>query len=164
MGANEARQPGRWPLKLAVSCHSQMSDVTASEFRALCESYFDPLCSRLNLSVNAPEIGNGFALASATDGTVRVFFEYERGLSLFALGAHSDSKPLCSVEELAQRFPRIRLVSDGLQRLALVEQSAFVESNWSALQSMFSPEHLPETRKWRQAQVHELTKRFSRGS
>ena len=141
-----------------------MTDVTSSAFRALCECHFDPLCNRLKLIAAPPAIDQGFALASASDGTVRVFFEYERGLSWLGLGAHSDSKPLCSVEELAQRFPRIRIVAEGLQRLSLQEQSTFVESHWSPLRSMFSPEHLPETRKWHQARAHELTKRYSGGS
>src|SRR5579862_3712244 len=139
-----------------------MRDATASEFQTLQEAHFDPLCGRLNLSVDAADIGRGFALVSATNGTVRVFFEYERGLSWLGVGAHSDSKPLCSVDELARRFPRLRLLAEGLQRLTLSEQTSFVESRWAALQTMFSPEHLLETRMWHEAAVREQTERFSR--
>ena len=141
-----------------------MSDVTSQEFRTLREVHFDPLCIRLQLSMGAENIGQRFALASAANGSVRVFFEYERGLSWFGVGALSDSKPLCSVDELARRFPRIRLVTEGLQRLTLSEQGAFVETHWAALQSMFAPEHLLETRRWHEAAVHEQTARFSRDS
>jgi|SRR5579862_7576961 len=141
-----------------------MDQVTFSEFQALRQDHFDPLCKRLNLSATTATIGQGFALVSAADNTVRVFFEYEKGLSRFRVGAHSDLKPLCSIDELARRFPRIRLVAEGLQRLTLAEQSDFVESRWSALQSMFSPKHLPETRKWHEVVVREETARYSRGS
>jgi hypothetical protein len=82
---------------------------------------------------------------------VRVFFEHERGLCAFAMGAFDDVKPLCSVEELGSRFPRIRAIPEGHQRLDLEEQRQFIEGRWSDLQVIFSANNIAETRVWRWA-------------
>src|SRR5882724_11178708 len=58
---------------------------------------------------------------------------------------------ICAVEMMAERFPRVRLLTEGLQCLSLEEQLSFLESRWNDLQVMFSPQHLPETRKWHAA-------------
>ena len=139
-------------------------DITPSSFPALREQYFDALSTTLGLGLVAVVDGDGFAIVSAAAGYVRVFFEHDRGLCHFSVGSSTESKPLCSVEELAVRFPRIRLLPEGWQRLNLEEQRAFLESRWQDLQVMFSPEHLPETRKWRQAAATSYTKQFARGS
>jgi len=142
-----------------------MSDDWALQsFQALREEHFVGLCRKLNLSAETPQVDRGFAIVSAAAGNVRVIFEHDRGFCLFGLGAFADSKALCSVEEVAERFPRIRLVPEGRQRLTLEEQRSFVEVRWPALQVMFSPEHLGETRKWHEAVVRQTTKGFSRGS
>jgi len=140
------------------------NDWALQSFQALREEHFAELCRKLNLSVEALQVDQGFAIVSAAAGNVRVFFEHDRGLCLFGLGAFTDAKALCSVEEMAERFPRIRLVSEGRQRLTLEEQRHLVEAHWAALQVMFSPEHLSETRKWRESAVRETTPGFSRGS
>jgi hypothetical protein len=133
-------------------------------FQALREEHFDRLCGQLRLSEVSSRVGEGFAIVSAAARNVRVFFEYDRGLCIFGLGAFSDAKPFCSVDEMAQRFPRVRLVPEGLQRLSLEEQRSFVESRWSELQAMFAPEHIGETRKWHDALVRQTLRGFSRGS
>jgi hypothetical protein len=93
---------------------------------------------------------------------VRVFFEHERGLWAFAMGAFDDVKPLCSVEELGSRFPRIRAIPEGHQRLDLEEQRQFIEGRWSDLQVMFSANHIAETRTWRRASAAAHMQTFSR--
>lgn len=122
-------------------------------FEAQRERYFDALCRNLGLVRGEEQTGPGFDIVSASSGNVRVFFEHERGLGFFTIGAAFDSKPLCGVEELAERFPRLRAMSEGTQRLSLEEQRSFLESRWDDLQLMFSAEHLPETRKWHAATV-----------
>jgi len=77
------------------------------DFETLRAQYFAPVCERLGLAPGATQTGTGFAIASAASGSVRVFFECERGLSCsFAVGAAEESRPLCAVEEIAKRFPR----------------------------------------------------------
>jgi hypothetical protein len=139
-------------------------DPPLQSFQALREEYFDRLCRQLGLSEETSRDGEGFAVVSAAAGNVRVFFEHDRGLCIFGLGASGDAKPLCSVEEIARRFPRVRLVPEGLQRLSLEEQRTFVEDRWSALQTMFAPEHIGETRRWHDALVSEAMTGFSGGS
>jgi hypothetical protein len=140
------------------------NDPELSHFYDLRKQYFDVLCQSLRLVPGQTETGTRFAIASAALGEVRIFFEHDRGICLFSIGAFSDSHPLCSVEELAARFPRIRLMSEGHQRLTLEEQRSFVEGKWNELQVMFSPQHLPATRKWRQAAAADYMKRFSSDS
>jgi hypothetical protein len=138
-------------------------DLMNQFFQAMQVQHFQGLCRNLGLSDESLVANSQFAVASAAAGNVRVFFEHERGLCFFGLGATADAKALCSVEEMAERFPRIRLTSQGHQRLNLEEQRSFVESHWSDLQVMFSPQHIGETRKWRAA-ADELTRGYSRGS
>jgi hypothetical protein len=95
------------------------NDSTSQFFQAMKEQYFLGLCRKLGLSDETLVSGSQFAVASAAAGNVRVFFEHERGLYLFGLGATTDAKALCSVEEMAERFPRIRLSSEGHQALVL---------------------------------------------
>jgi hypothetical protein len=115
------------------------------------QKHFDRLCRNLRLEAGLRESGNGYAIVSAGADNVRVFFEHERGLCAFAVGAFADVKPLCGVEELASRFPRIRVMPEGHQRLDLEEQRQFLEGRWSDLQVMFSPDHISETRAWHRA-------------
>jgi hypothetical protein len=122
-----------------------------STFLEQKHKHFDLLCRNLGLEAGLQENGDGYAIASAAAGNVRVFFEHERGLCGFAVGAFGDAKPLCSAEELALRFPRIRVLSEGHQRLDLDEQRHFIEDHWSDLQVMFSAEHIAETRAWQRA-------------
>ena len=139
-------------------------DSAPQSFQALREEHFVGLCRKLSLSVETLQFDRRFPIVSAAAGNVRVFFEHDRGLCHFGLGAFTDAKALCTVEEMAERFPRIRLVPEGRQRLTLEEQRSFVETHWAALQVLFSPEHLGETRKWHEAVVKETTKGFSGGS
>lgn len=123
-------------------------DSLTHAFQTLRAQYFDPLCDSLGLRPGPSEIELAFGWVSAQVDHVRVFFEYERSLCQFSLGSALETKPLCAVETIAKRFPRIRLLPDGDQRLSLDEQRTFLETNWAALQILFSPEHLPETRHW----------------
>jgi hypothetical protein len=134
------------------------------DFQALRAQHFDPLCQRLGLTINGSAVDEGSALVTAEGGTVRIYFECERGLCFFCIGAICDSKSLCSVEEIARRFPRLRTLGEGLQRLSLDEQCSLLESRWNDLQVMFSAEHVPETRKWHQAMMGAYTRRFSKKS
>ena len=119
-----------------------------STFLEQKHKHFDLLCRNLGLEAGLQENGDGYAIASAAAGNVRVFFEHERGLCGFAVGAVDDAKPLCSAEELALRFPRIRVLSEGHQRLDADEQREFIEDRCSDLQVMFYVEHIAETRAW----------------
>ena len=119
---------------------------------------FDVLCKELELGDVRVQEG---LRASAASGHVRLYLENDRGLCEFAVGASGDSRPLCALEDLAQRFPRVRLLPDGRQRLTLEEQCAFIRRHWADLQTMFSPEHLKETRTWQRAAAAALTKKYS---
>src|ERR1700731_1057451 len=105
-------------------------DSTLQSFQALRQEHFAGLCRKLSLSAETLQVDQRFAVVSAA-GNVRVFFEHDRGLCLFGLGAFTDAKALCSVEEMAERFPRIRLVPEGRQRLTLEEQRSFVDVHWT---------------------------------
>jgi len=140
------------PQTLAENIHAQRLE------------HFDPLCRTLGLSPQWSGPTDDYASASAASGYVCVHFENDRGLCSFSIGPASDERPLCAVEEMAARFPRIRLLPEGHQRLSLAEQSEFLRNNWSALQVMFSPEHIAETRRWRQAAVAEYMKKLAGGS
>lgn len=140
-----------------------MSDeLTLKHFRSLRETYFDGLCHKLGLIAAEADIAAGFARVSGKAGAVQVYFEYERGLCSFSVGPASDARPLCSVEEMAERFPRVRVLSEGSQRLSLDQQCSFLQSRWNDLQVMFSTQHLPETRKWRAAAVAAYTRKLTR--
>jgi hypothetical protein len=136
-------------------------DTERQDFDFLRAQYFDPLCERLGLIPGEPKLGDGFARVSADSGTVRLYFEYERGLGWFAIGAVSDSQPLCSIEDIAERFPRLRLMSEGAQRLSFEEQRSLICDRWEDLQLMFSPEHLRATRQWWAAVVATYMKKFT---
>jgi len=139
-------------------------DSAPASFETLRKEHFDRLCRQLALSLETSKAGKGFAVVSAAAGNVRVFFEHDRGLCTFGLGATADGRPLCSVEEMAPRFPRVRVVAGGFQRLSLDEQRSFVEDRWSVLQTMFAPEHIGDTRKWYASVAKAATERYSRGS
>jgi hypothetical protein len=133
-----------------------------SFFEEQKQKHFDRLCRNLHLEGGLGDSGNGYAIVSAGANNVRVFFEHERGLCTFAVGALADVKPLCGVDELASRFPRIRAMPGGYQRLDLDEQREFLEAQWSDLQVMFSPDHITETRAWYRAAATAHTEDFSR--
>jgi hypothetical protein len=90
-----------------------IDEITLQNFRDFRVQYFEPLSRRLGLIARHVEAGRGFARISGHSETVRVYFEYERGLCNFSVGAASDSAPLCSVEAMAERFPRLRILSEG---------------------------------------------------
>jgi hypothetical protein len=137
-------------------------DPVCASFLEQKYKHFDLLCRNLGLEAVSQESGNGYDIVSAVAGHVRVFFEHEHGLCVFAVGAFGDAKPLCSAEELASRFPRVRVLPEGHQRLDLDEQRQFIEGRWSDLQVMFSPNHIAETRTWRRAAAAADMEKFSR--
>ena len=139
-----------------------MTQTYAQHFEILQERYFVPLCQALKLSLVRTEHGDTYSVTSAALGNVRIFFESERGLGGFGIGEAGAERSLCGVEELAERFPRIRLLPEGHQRLDLDEQSLFIQSHWQDLQVMFSSEHLRETTAWKNAAAKVLTKKYSR--
>ena len=51
-----------------------------SAFLEQKHKHFDLLCRNLGLEAGLQENGDGYAIASAAAGNVRVFFEHERGL------------------------------------------------------------------------------------
>jgi hypothetical protein len=137
---------------------------TLSEhFQTLRQRYFEPLRERLGLTDERTSEATsfGFASVSAAGGSVRVHFESDRGLCSFLVGFSGDDRDFCSVEALAERFPRVRLLVDGQQRLSLEEQMAFLCDRWADLQIMFSPDHARETRAWRDAQSAAYTRKFT---
>jgi hypothetical protein len=132
--------------------------------QALREQYFDPLRGRLGLGAerSSQAASSGFAVISAVADSVRVHFEYDRGLFSFFVGFADDERDLCSVQTIAERFPRIRLLSEGRQRLSLDEQVSFLCDHWTDLPVMFSPIHARETRAWRTAQAKAYMQKFAR--
>jgi hypothetical protein len=133
-------------------------------FQALRQQYFDPLRDKLGLTDErtSQAASSGFASVSGAAGSIRVHFESDRGLCSYLVGFSGDDHDFCSVETLADRFPRIRLMPDGQQRLSLEEQSSFLCDRWADLQVMFSPDHARETRAWRDAHAAALTRKFTR--
>lgn len=123
---------------------------------SLPEELFASLCLRLHLAR-----GDGTTEA-ADGGHVRIFLDDDRGLKWFAVGPARSNKPLCSVEEMAQRFPRKRVMAEGLQRLSHAEQIDFLLERWLDLQVMFSPEHLAETLAWHRAAAAALTEKYAK--
>ena len=134
------------------------------QFHILRQQYFDPLRDKLGLTEerSSQALSSGFASIAAAAGFVRVHFEYDRGLCSFLVGFSSDEHDFCSVETVAERFPRIRLLPEGQQRLSLDEQVAFLCDHWVDLQAMFSPDHARETRAWRTAHSAAYTSKFTR--
>jgi len=130
-------------------------------FVASKKRYFDPLCLALCLRPRPCEVGDRFAIASAESQNLAAFFEHDRGLCIFSLGAATSPRPMCSVEFIAERFPRIRQLSAGEQRLSLEEQGQFLVRYWSELQAMFSPNGFAETSAWIAAKGAEETARYS---
>jgi hypothetical protein len=135
-------------------------DSETSQFLTLKARYFGRLCEALALRPRTDNVGTGFATASADRGDLRVYFEYERGLSLFSVGAVNDGAPACSVENVADRFPRVRVL-EGDQRLSLEEQYEFLVAHWSELEFMFSPDGIDATRAWLAAKRAALMARYS---
>ena len=113
--------------------------------------HFEPLCLKLGLSLAPDNPLAEYGFASAVSGFVRVHFEHDRGLCYLAIGSVSDERSLTSVEKIASRFPRVRAMPGGVQRLSLDEQAQFLTDHWSDLQIMFSPEHVAETKRWKKA-------------
>jgi hypothetical protein len=124
--------------------------------------YFDSLSRNCGLGAETQVSSEHYAVVSAAEGNVRVFFENERGLCSFSIGARNDARPLCSVEEVASRFPMARALPGGHQRLDLGEQQHFLECRWPDLQIMFAPDHIAETRKWQQAAAAAYTAKFTK--
>lgn len=134
----------------------------ADDFQSMRERYFLPLCQALSLAQGADERGVAYAVTSAAAGNVRVFFECERGLYGFGVGEVMASTALCDLESLAERFPRVRVLPEGRQRLDLNEQAVFIQTHWEDLQVMFSPKHIRETKAWQDAASAAYTKKFTR--
>jgi hypothetical protein len=133
-----------------------------SRFLTLKARYFERLCEALALRPRTDNAGEGFATASADRGHIRVYFEYERGLPLFSVGAVEDKAPACSVEDVADRFARVRVLEGDL-RLSLEEQYEFLVVHWSELDLMFSPDGIDATRAWLADKRAALTARYSGG-
>jgi hypothetical protein len=139
-----------------------MPQSYAEQFEAMRGKYFAPLLRTLQLSHPIDRIEGAYAVSSAAAGNVRVFFESERGLCGFGVGEVAAPAAMCDLESLAERFPRVRIMPEGHQRLGLDEQAAFIEAHWQDLQVMFSPEHIRETKAWRQAAVADHIKKLTR--
>jgi hypothetical protein len=82
---------------------------------------------------------------------VRVHFEHDRRLCYLAIGPASDERSRCSAEEVANRFPPVRAIPGGFQRLSLDEQAQFLTDHWADLQIMISPDHAPQAMRWGKA-------------
>jgi hypothetical protein len=110
-------------------------------FQALRQRYFDPLRDKLGLTDErtSQAASSGFASVSGATGFVRIYFESDRGLCSYLVGFSGDDHDFCSVETLAERFPRIRLMPEGQQRLSLEEQSSFLCDRWADLRLCSRP-------------------------
>ena len=64
------------------------------EFDEQKRIYFDSLRRSCGLGVESKESGEHYAIVSAAAGNVRAFFEHERGLCWFSIGAYADARPL----------------------------------------------------------------------
>ena len=134
------------------------------EFLALKAQYFDVLCQRLSLDQGSLQSGQGYAIAGASGGNVRVCFEHDRGLCFFSVGPAVDTETMCDVETLAARFPRVRILTEGAQRLSLEEQAAVLEEHWAAVQDMYSIANLPAARAWMSEVRAAVLKKYSGSS
>jgi hypothetical protein len=134
------------------------------QFLALKAQYFDVLCQRLTLDQGSLESGPGYAIAGASGGNVRVYFAHDRGPCFFSVGPAVDTKPMCNVETLAARFPRLRILAEGAQRLSLEEQVAVLEEHWAVVQDMYSIANLPAARAWISEVRAAVLKKYSGGS
>jgi hypothetical protein len=140
-----------------------MSQTSWEELlRPLREQVFEPLCRELGIeSVADPEL-KALGYAAARSRNLCIYFEHDRGLGYLALGASSQSRSLCGVDLITQRFPRIRLLPDGEQRFTLQEQADFLRNNWETLQTMFSVAEYPNTLAWHAERARAYTERFAR--
>jgi hypothetical protein len=139
------------------------SDWASENFAKHSAQHFEPLCEALGLGERSSVAGAGYAISSAADGSVRVFFEHDRGLCSFSVGLASDAKPFCAVDVIARRLPPVRLLHQGEQRLSLSEQAQLLRDHWAELQHMFGPA-LAETRKWLAEHHAAVTTRYSGGA
>jgi hypothetical protein len=135
-------------------------DREKSQFVASKEQFFDPLCQSLALRPVSGWSGRGFAVVAAELDYLRIYFEHERGLCQFSVGAVSESRQACSVEAITDRFARVRTL-EGRQRLSLEEQRDFLVLHWQELQSMFPPEGIETTKAWLLARAAALTARYT---
>jgi hypothetical protein len=140
------------------------TDPTLPQFQTLKAQYFDALCRRLSLDQAPLRIGTGYAIAAASGGNVRVFFEHDRGLCHFSLAPIIDDEPMCDVETIAGRFPRIRTLPEGAQRLTLAEQAALIAQHWPELQEAFALVNLPAMREWISGVRAAVTRKYSGAS
>jgi hypothetical protein len=139
------------------------TDWASENFATLSAKHFEPLCEGLGLSGRNTFAGTGYAISSAASGNVQVFFEHDRGICHFSVGLAGEAKPFCEVELIARRFPRIRLLSKGEQRLSLNEQAELLKNHWNELQHMFGPA-LADTHSWLAEVRAETTARYSGGA
>ena len=133
-------------------------------FPSIRSRYFDPLCKDLGLDSVFERSEENFDVVSAAQGQCSVFLECERGLCIFAVGENGADRPLCDIETFAQRFPSVRIMSRGTQRLSLREQADLIRNNWSSLQNDFSAEGLPQLKKWFAQVQRQLTEHYAGGS
>jgi hypothetical protein len=95
------------------------------------------LCADLCLGERNSVTGRGYAISYAANGTARVFFEHDCGLCHFSVGLARENDPWCSVEVIARRFPPVRMLRGGEQRLSLSEQTQLLKDHWAKLRDMF---------------------------
>src|SRR6185295_15043215 len=102
------------------------------QFQAMRIKYFEPLRIQLGLrfATTTHMKSMDHAAVSVAAGPVRLHFKGERGFHYFSLGFAEDEGDFCSVDAIAEVFPRIRLTPGGDQRLTLEEQAAFLRNNW----------------------------------
>jgi len=103
-------------------------------FSDLKHRYLDAVCFALGLVEADRRIAGNWGIVRARGKLASVYFEHDRGLCHFSVGPASADKQTCSVDEIAHRFPRIRALPFGDQRLSLEEQCDFIQSHWTDLQ------------------------------
>jgi hypothetical protein len=63
------------------------------------------------------------------------------------IGAKGFPDQLWGIEQVAELFPRIRILPGGVQRLTLDEQAQFITAHWQELELMFQPSRIELTRR-----------------
>src|SRR5258706_5731155 len=109
--------------------------ASGAEFDRFVTSHLEPL-AKLNGASLFREEGPLLEAAEFRSGNLTVRFENDRGaLQLFISPAHAQR--YWAIDAVACLFERVRLLSEGNQRLTLEEQFQLLRDHWTELQSSF---------------------------
>jgi hypothetical protein len=109
----------------------------ADDLEACSRSYLEPLAARPGLRLSPMQSSGSWAAVDAIGETLVVRLEADRGLVGLQIRAKAADHDFKDVEQVADRFPRIRTLAGGTQRLTLEEQARFIETHWRELELIF---------------------------